>query len=52
MADSDDQSRAVGTLPQPVRRDFSSVGYDEAMRRTRSAAALYAIVVCELLASG
>jgi 3-hydroxy-9,10-secoandrosta-1,3,5(10)-triene-9,17-dione monooxygenase len=26
---------AVGTLPQPVRRDFSRVGYDEAMRRAR-----------------
>jgi 3-hydroxy-9,10-secoandrosta-1,3,5(10)-triene-9,17-dione monooxygenase len=25
----------VGTLPQPVRRDFSHVGYDEAMRRAR-----------------
>jgi 3-hydroxy-9,10-secoandrosta-1,3,5(10)-triene-9,17-dione monooxygenase len=25
----------VGTLPQPVRRDFSGVGYDEAMRRAR-----------------
>jgi 3-hydroxy-9,10-secoandrosta-1,3,5(10)-triene-9,17-dione monooxygenase len=24
-----------GTLPQPVRRDFSRVGYDEAMRRAR-----------------
>ena len=35
MADSDDQSRAVGTLPQPVWRDFSDIGYDEAMRRTR-----------------
>jgi 3-hydroxy-9,10-secoandrosta-1,3,5(10)-triene-9,17-dione monooxygenase len=26
---------AVGTLPQPVRRDFSGIGYDEAMRRAR-----------------
>ena len=26
---------AVGTLPQAVRRDFSAVGYDEAMRRAR-----------------
>jgi 3-hydroxy-9,10-secoandrosta-1,3,5(10)-triene-9,17-dione monooxygenase len=25
----------VGTLPQAVRRDFSTVGYDEAMRRAR-----------------
>src|SRR5689334_5800421 len=25
----------VGTLPQTTRRDFSSVGYDEAMRRAR-----------------
>src|ERR1044072_6066298 len=25
----------VGTLPQAVRRDFSSVAYDEAMRRAR-----------------
>ncbi|MBX9590751.1 MAG: acyl-CoA dehydrogenase family protein [Hyphomonadaceae bacterium] len=25
----------VGTLPQAVRRDFSGVGYDEAMRRAR-----------------
>jgi 3-hydroxy-9,10-secoandrosta-1,3,5(10)-triene-9,17-dione monooxygenase len=25
----------VGTLPQAIRRDFSSVGYDEAMRRAR-----------------
>jgi 3-hydroxy-9,10-secoandrosta-1,3,5(10)-triene-9,17-dione monooxygenase len=25
----------VGTLPQAVRRDFSAVGYDEAMRRAR-----------------
>jgi 3-hydroxy-9,10-secoandrosta-1,3,5(10)-triene-9,17-dione monooxygenase len=28
-------SSAIGTLPQTVRRDFSSVGYDEAMRRAR-----------------
>jgi 3-hydroxy-9,10-secoandrosta-1,3,5(10)-triene-9,17-dione monooxygenase len=26
---------AAGTLPQSVRRDFSAVGYDEAMRRAR-----------------
>jgi len=25
----------VGTLPQPVRRDFSGIGYGEAMRRAR-----------------
>jgi len=25
----------VGTLPQATRRDFSSIGYDEAMRRAR-----------------
>src|ERR1044072_2008386 len=25
----------VGTLPQAVRRDFSSITYDEAMRRAR-----------------
>jgi 3-hydroxy-9,10-secoandrosta-1,3,5(10)-triene-9,17-dione monooxygenase len=25
----------IGTLPQTTRRDFSSVGYDEAMRRAR-----------------
>ena len=29
------QSCSVGTLPQPVRRDFSSVGSEEAMRRAR-----------------
>jgi 3-hydroxy-9,10-secoandrosta-1,3,5(10)-triene-9,17-dione monooxygenase len=28
-------SASVGTLPQPVRRDFSRVAYDEAMRRAR-----------------
>jgi 3-hydroxy-9,10-secoandrosta-1,3,5(10)-triene-9,17-dione monooxygenase len=27
----------VGTLPQPVRRDFSDIGYDEALRRAREA---------------
>ena len=26
---------ATGTLPQPVRRDFSGIDYDEAMRRAR-----------------
>src|SRR6185295_8783501 len=30
-----DAANVVGTLPQP-RRDFSSVGYDEAMRRARA----------------
>ena len=27
---------AVGTLPQALRRDFSAVDYDEAMRRARA----------------
>jgi 3-hydroxy-9,10-secoandrosta-1,3,5(10)-triene-9,17-dione monooxygenase len=27
----------VGTLPQSVRRDFSDIGYDEALRRAREA---------------
>jgi 3-hydroxy-9,10-secoandrosta-1,3,5(10)-triene-9,17-dione monooxygenase len=35
MADSSHPSPIPGTLPQPVRRDFSAVGYDEAMRRAR-----------------
>jgi 3-hydroxy-9,10-secoandrosta-1,3,5(10)-triene-9,17-dione monooxygenase len=35
MAGASEQSRSVGTLPQVVRRDFSGVGYDEAMRRAR-----------------
>ena len=35
MASPSDQTRAVGTLPQATRRDFSGVGYDEAMRRAR-----------------
>jgi 3-hydroxy-9,10-secoandrosta-1,3,5(10)-triene-9,17-dione monooxygenase len=35
MTGPSDQTRAVGTLPQTVRRDFSGVGYDEAMRRAR-----------------
>ena len=35
MAGPGDQSNIVGTLPQTVRRDFSAVGYDEAMRRAR-----------------
>jgi 3-hydroxy-9,10-secoandrosta-1,3,5(10)-triene-9,17-dione monooxygenase len=29
------QSVPVGTLPQRVRRDFSCIGYDEALRRAR-----------------
>jgi 3-hydroxy-9,10-secoandrosta-1,3,5(10)-triene-9,17-dione monooxygenase len=33
MAQASDRSSPVGTLPQTVRRDFSGVGYDEAMRR-------------------
>jgi 3-hydroxy-9,10-secoandrosta-1,3,5(10)-triene-9,17-dione monooxygenase len=35
MATSSHQSRALGTLPQSMRRDFSGVGYDEALRRAR-----------------
>jgi 3-hydroxy-9,10-secoandrosta-1,3,5(10)-triene-9,17-dione monooxygenase len=35
MAGAGDQSCSVGTLRQEVRRDFSSVGYGEAMRRAR-----------------
>ena len=35
MAAPNDQSHTVGTLPQATRRDFSGVGYDEAMRRAR-----------------
>ena len=35
MTQPNEQSHAVGTLPQPVRRDFSGIGYDEAMRRAR-----------------
>ena len=31
----DARDGAVGTLPQAARRDFSAVGYDEAMRRAR-----------------
>src|SRR5262245_37258976 len=30
-----DRGNAPGTLPQPLRRDFSGVGYEEAMRRAR-----------------
>jgi 3-hydroxy-9,10-secoandrosta-1,3,5(10)-triene-9,17-dione monooxygenase len=35
MAGASKGGHQVGTLPQAVRRDFSSVGYDEAMRRAR-----------------
>jgi alkylation response protein AidB-like acyl-CoA dehydrogenase len=35
MAGASDQSDLVGTLPQRLRRDFSGVGYGEAMRRAR-----------------
>jgi 3-hydroxy-9,10-secoandrosta-1,3,5(10)-triene-9,17-dione monooxygenase len=35
MVGPHDASALVGTLPQPVRRDFSAVGYGEAMRRAR-----------------
>jgi 3-hydroxy-9,10-secoandrosta-1,3,5(10)-triene-9,17-dione monooxygenase len=37
MAVANDPSLAVGTLPQPTRRDFRGVGHDEAMRRAREA---------------
>ena len=35
MAVPSDRNGAVGTLPQTERRDFSAVGYAEAMRRAR-----------------
>jgi 3-hydroxy-9,10-secoandrosta-1,3,5(10)-triene-9,17-dione monooxygenase len=35
MAVPSERGECVGTLPQKVRRDFSGVGYDEAMRRAR-----------------
>ena len=35
MTDLNELSASVGTLPQKVRRDFSGIGYDEAMRRAR-----------------
>jgi 3-hydroxy-9,10-secoandrosta-1,3,5(10)-triene-9,17-dione monooxygenase len=35
MLDPSNRSTPVGTLPQPVRRDFSGVDYDETMRRAR-----------------
>src|SRR5262245_54907658 len=36
MATEAARSNEVGTLPQSTRRDFSGVGYDEAMRRARA----------------
>jgi 3-hydroxy-9,10-secoandrosta-1,3,5(10)-triene-9,17-dione monooxygenase len=35
MAARSEHSEVVGTLPQKTRRDFSAIGYDEAMRRAR-----------------
>jgi 3-hydroxy-9,10-secoandrosta-1,3,5(10)-triene-9,17-dione monooxygenase len=35
MAGPSSPSHPVGTLPQAVRRDFSDIGYDEAMHRAR-----------------
>jgi 3-hydroxy-9,10-secoandrosta-1,3,5(10)-triene-9,17-dione monooxygenase len=35
MTSEKSRNDLVGTLPQPVRRDFRDVGYDEAMRRAR-----------------
>src|SRR5499427_4528187 len=35
MAAPSERSEAAGTLPQKVRRDFSAVGADEALRRAR-----------------
>ncbi len=35
MASAREKAVQVGTLPQAVRRDFSAVDYDEAMRRAR-----------------
>src|SRR5260370_19278368 len=35
MGRGSEHSEPVGTLPQRVRRDFSGVGYGEAMRRAR-----------------
>src|SRR5882724_1567091 len=35
MADPSDPSGLKGTLPQAVRRDFSAIGTEEAMRRAR-----------------
>ena len=37
MAEANDAASATpGTLPQSTRRDFSGIGYDEAMRRARA----------------
>jgi 3-hydroxy-9,10-secoandrosta-1,3,5(10)-triene-9,17-dione monooxygenase len=36
MAGPSEESDVKGTLPQTERRDFSAVGYDEAMRRARA----------------
>ena len=30
-----EQGQGVGTLPQPLRRNFSSIGYAQAMHRAR-----------------
>src|SRR5437868_13825779 len=35
MVSASEHSEPVGTLPQRVRRDFSAVGYGDAMRRAR-----------------
>src|SRR5262245_56128346 len=35
MLGPSESSDRTGSLPQPVLRDFSAVGYDEAMRRAR-----------------
>src|SRR5262245_52713557 len=40
MASARDESAPTGTLPQAIRRDFSAVGYNEAMRRARELAPL------------
>src|ERR1700682_5659193 len=35
MSSPETRANFLGTLPQSVRRDFSAIGYDEAMRRAR-----------------
>ena len=35
MAGAGEQGHAVGTLPQPVRRNFSDISNAEALRRAR-----------------
>jgi 3-hydroxy-9,10-secoandrosta-1,3,5(10)-triene-9,17-dione monooxygenase len=35
MVHASDRTEPTGTLPQPARRDFSGIGYGEAMRRAR-----------------